>query len=218
MNCTEPVLSGSSTPPNVVASNQAVRVAAGPRRDRTARQVPAMKLPKPIRERPSIAANAQTRTSQEEIASKSVAAGSTAPTKDRRRAMPERLVTVQEAGEMLNTGERRFVRMLVAVVFERLADFPPSHPEDLIFRGPKGAALRRTNFDRSARLPDSVAGAGLPESFRFHDLRHTRNTLAASSGGERAGADASDGVREYARRIDLSARHQQPGSRDCRCD
>src|SRR5918995_21146 len=32
---------------------------------------------------------------------------------DRRRAMPERLLTVQEAGELLNTGER-FPRRLIA--------------------------------------------------------------------------------------------------------
>jgi excisionase family DNA binding protein len=44
---------------------------------------------------------------------KSATAGSTAPTNDRRRAMPERLLTVQEAGEMLNTGER-FPRRLIA--------------------------------------------------------------------------------------------------------
>jgi integrase len=54
--------------------------------------------------------------------------------------------------------------------------------EDLIFNGPKGAALRRNNFHRSARWAECVAKAGLPQGFRFHDLRHTGNTLAASSG------------------------------------
>jgi integrase len=72
--------------------------------------------------------------------------------------------------------------VLVAVVGEHLAEFPPSDPEDLIFKGPKGAALRRNNFHRSARWAECVAEAGLPEGFRFHDLRHTGNTLAASSG------------------------------------
>jgi integrase len=52
----------------------------------------------------------------------------------------------------------------------------------LIFNAPKGAALRRNNFHRSARWAECVAEAGLPEGFRFHDLRHTGNTLAASSG------------------------------------
>ena len=71
-----------------------------------------MTFPKPIRERASIAGTPN-RDRQQEIASKSVAAGSTAPKDDRRRAMPERLLTVHEAGEMLNTGER-FPRRLIA--------------------------------------------------------------------------------------------------------
>jgi integrase len=32
------------------------------------------------------------------------------------------------------------------------------------------------------RWAESVAEAGLVEGFRFHDVRHTGNTLAASSG------------------------------------
>jgi integrase len=72
--------------------------------------------------------------------------------------------------------------VLVAVVREHLAEFPTSDPEDLVFKGPKGAALRRNNFHRSARCAECVAEAGLPEGFRFHDLRHTGNTLAPSSG------------------------------------
>jgi integrase len=72
--------------------------------------------------------------------------------------------------------------VLVAVMREHLSEFPASDPEDLIFKGPKGAALRRNNFHRSVRWPERVAKAGLPEGFRFHDLRHTGNTLAASSG------------------------------------
>jgi len=57
MNCTEPVPAGSWLSPirPAFTSNQAAAVAAGPSRDRTALQVSAMKLPKPIRERPSIA-------------------------------------------------------------------------------------------------------------------------------------------------------------------
>ena len=69
-----------------------------------------------------------------------------------------------------------------AVTREHLAEFRPSDPDDLIFKGPKGAALRRNDFYQSARWPECVAEAGLPEGFRFHDLRHTGNTLAASSG------------------------------------
>ncbi len=45
-----------------------------------------------------------------------------------------------------------------------------------------GAALRRNNFHRSVRWAECVAEVGLPEGFRFHNLRRTGNTLAASSG------------------------------------
>jgi hypothetical protein len=112
MNCTEPVRDRlvEVTDQTGVTSNQAAAVAAGLRRDRTARQVSATKLPKSIRERPSMA------------------------------------------------GTRR-----------------------------PGPASRRSH--RSARWPECVAEAGLPEGLRFHDLRYTGNTLASSFGGEHTGAD-----------------------------
>jgi excisionase family DNA binding protein len=44
---------------------------------------------------------------------RTLSGGLTAPTNDRRSAVSERLLTVQEAGEMLNTGER-FPRRLIA--------------------------------------------------------------------------------------------------------
>jgi hypothetical protein len=56
--------------------------------------------------------------------------------------------------------------------------------------------------------------AGLPVS----TICATQATRWRPCRGEHTGADASDGAREYARRIDLSARHQQAGSRDCGCD
>jgi integrase len=112
MNCTEPVPAGSSPSPirPALPRIKPPAVAAGPSRDRTALQVSAMKLPKPIRERPSIA-------------------GTPRP----------------------------------------------------------GPASRRSH--RSARWPECVAEAGLPEGLRFHDLRYTGNTLASSFGGEHTGAD-----------------------------
>ena len=84
-----------------------------PSRDRTALQVSAMKLPKPIRERPSIAG-----TPRPGPASRRSHPIPPLPARPRHkrpkgRVMPERLLTVQEAGEMLNTGER-FPRRLIA--------------------------------------------------------------------------------------------------------
>src|SRR5581483_4327537 len=55
-------------------------------------------------------------------------------------------------------------------------------PEDLVFRGEKGAMLRRGNFGRSTKWPKIVISVGLPAGFHFHDLRHTGNQLAARSG------------------------------------
>jgi integrase len=52
--------------------------------------------------------------------------------------------------------------------------------DGLVFTGPNGASLRRSNFRRRVWLP-ALAAAGLPE-IHFHDLRHTGNVLAASAG------------------------------------
>src|SRR4029453_12295881 len=54
--------------------------------------------------------------------------------------------------------------VLVTVMREHLAEFPASDPEELIFKGPKGASLRRNNFHRSVHGADGVAEAGLPEA------------------------------------------------------
>jgi hypothetical protein len=71
MNCTEPVPSGSSTSP-IRPSLPRIKPPRSRRAlDGTALQVSAMKLPMPIRERPSIAANPPTRIGQQGIASKS---------------------------------------------------------------------------------------------------------------------------------------------------
>jgi hypothetical protein len=45
-----------------------------------------------------------------------------------------------------------------------------------------------------------------------------RKHVGGLIGGEHTGADASDGASEYACCVDLSARHQRAGSRDCCCD
>jgi integrase len=74
--------------------------------------------------------------------------------------------------------------VLAAVVREHLDEFPAEGVEGLVFTGPKGAPLRRNNFHRSVSWADCVThkSVGLPVGFRFHDLRHTGNTLAAASG------------------------------------
>jgi integrase len=49
-----------------------------------------------------------------------------------------------------------------------------------VFTSAEGALLRRSNFNRRVWRP-ACSELGLSE-FRFHDLRHTGNTLAASTG------------------------------------
>jgi len=54
-------------------------------------------------------------------------------------------------------------------------------PTALVFTGPKGGAIRRGNFRKLTAWTKTVAGLGLA-GLHVHDLRHTGNTLAATSG------------------------------------
>ncbi|MGY5009644.1 tyrosine-type recombinase/integrase [Streptomyces sp. 900105755] len=53
-------------------------------------------------------------------------------------------------------------------------------PDGLLFVGEKGAAFRRTSFGRKWRRARTAVG--LPDGFRFYDLRHTGHTLSTRSG------------------------------------
>ncbi|TDO67676.1 site-specific recombinase XerC [Kribbella sp. VKM Ac-2571] len=52
--------------------------------------------------------------------------------------------------------------------------------ESHVFTGPKGALLRRSNFQRA--WSKAVTAAELPGTIHFHDLRHTGNNWAAEAG------------------------------------
>ncbi len=58
--------------------------------------------------------------------------------------------------------------------------FAEKGPDGLVFVGEKGAAFRRTTFGRKWRRAREIAG--LPDGFRFYDLRHTGHTLSTRSG------------------------------------
>jgi integrase len=68
---------------------------------------------------------------------------------------------------------------LVVDVAEHLDIFTGPGPGALVFTGPKGAQLRRSNFSRQWNAATEEAGLS---GFHFHDLRHTGNQLANDEG------------------------------------
>ena len=70
--------------------------------------------------------------------------------------------------------------MLVPSLRNHLDRYAQPGADGLVFTGPHGALLRRSNFRRRIWLP-ALAEAGLPE-LHFHDLRHTGNVLTSAAG------------------------------------
>jgi integrase len=68
---------------------------------------------------------------------------------------------------------------LLPDVVKHLSDFTAPAPRALVFTGPQGAQLRRSNFTRQWTKATGAAGLS---GFHFHDLRHTGNTLAGEAG------------------------------------
>ena len=72
-----------------------------------------------------------------------------------------------------------FAREIVAKLRWHLECFAQAGDDGLVFIGPMGGQLRRSNF---RKFWHQARGAvGLPE-LHFHDLRHTGNTMAAAQG------------------------------------
>jgi integrase len=65
-------------------------------------------------------------------------------------------------------------------IAEHMRKYTGPGRDALVFTGPKGAAIRRSNFNPLVDWRKAVATIGA-EGLHFHDLRHTGNTLAASS-------------------------------------
>jgi integrase len=96
-----------------------------------------------------------------------------------------------------------FPRALVPVFVEHLSLYAGPDPSDLVFTGPKGAVLRRSNFRAAVEWAAAVASLGRP-GLHFHDLRHTGNTLASRVPGtslrdlmDRMGHDSSRAAMIY---------------------
>jgi integrase len=71
--------------------------------------------------------------------------------------------------------------VIVPALREHLAAFTGPEAGALVFPGPLGGPLRRGNFNRQAAWPQAVAAIGAT-GLHFHDLRHTGNAWAATSG------------------------------------
>jgi integrase len=88
-----------------------------------------------------------------------------------------------QRGEVKSAASRRSVAIPAVILPElehHLATFAEPGRNGLVFVGPKGGRLRRSNFRRSVWQP--AADATDVPNLRFHDLRHTGNTLAAATG------------------------------------
>jgi integrase len=88
-----------------------------------------------------------------------------------------------QRGEVKSPASRRSVAIPAVILpdLERhLAAYAAPGHRGLVFVGAKRGQLRRGNFRRSVWVP-AVESVGIP-SLRFHDLRHTGNTLAAATG------------------------------------
>jgi integrase len=58
--------------------------------------------------------------------------------------------------------------------------FAEKEPDGLLFVGERGAPFRRTTFGR--KWHKARVRVGMPDGFRFYDLRHTGHTLSTQSG------------------------------------
>ncbi|MYX35935.1 tyrosine-type recombinase/integrase [Streptomyces sp. SID8377] len=100
-----------------------------------------------------------------------------------RQAAPELTTGKRAEGPTKSEAGRRLVVLpaFVRIELRRHLDWYAEKGADgLLFVGEKGKPFRRSTFGRKWRKARAVVG--LPESFRFYDLRHTGHTLTTRSG------------------------------------
>ncbi|MFF5674324.1 tyrosine-type recombinase/integrase [Streptomyces hygroscopicus] len=100
-----------------------------------------------------------------------------------RRAAPELTTGRRVVGDTKSEAGKRFIVLpgFMRKDLERHVKwFAEKEPNGLLFVGEKGAPFRRSSFGRKWRR--ARAKVGLPDDFRFYDLRHTGHTLSTQSG------------------------------------
>ncbi|MCF3960377.1 tyrosine-type recombinase/integrase [Streptomyces fuscigenes] len=100
-----------------------------------------------------------------------------------RRAAPELATGRRAEGPTKSDAGRRLVVLpaFLHIELRRHLDWYAQEGADgLLFVGEKGKPFRRSTFGRKWRK--ARIAVGLPDTFRFYDLRHTGHTLATRSG------------------------------------
>lgn len=100
-----------------------------------------------------------------------------------RLAEPERMDGRRVRGDTKSEAGTRTVILPAFLCRElrwHLESYAEPGPDGLIFVGEKGAPFRRSTFGRKWRRAREIVG--MPEGFRFYDLRHTGHTLSTRSG------------------------------------
>ena len=100
-----------------------------------------------------------------------------------RRAAPELTNGHRVVGDTKSEAGKRFMALPAFMqqdVRRHLDWYAEMLPDGLLFVGERGKPFRRSTFGRKWRK--ARVKVGLPEGFRFYDLRHTGHTLATQSG------------------------------------
>ena len=100
-----------------------------------------------------------------------------------RLAEPERTNGRRAPGETKSAAGTRTVflpKFLRPELRAHMELFAGKEPDGLVFLGERGAPFRRSTFGRKWRKARTVVG--MPDGFRFYDLRHTGHTLSTRSG------------------------------------
>lgn len=121
-----------------------------------------------------------------------------------RTAEPELTTGRRAPGDTKSEAGRRFLVLppFMAVDLRRHLDwYAEKGPNGRLFVGERGKPFRRSTFGRKWRK--ARAGVGLPDNFRFYDLRHTGHTLSTRSGATlkdtmvRAGQSSEKAAMKY---------------------